>query len=77
MGYSPPVNLLAASVFDSKYMGGDGVERHTSFNRTYVFNLLGGKEWGERTNRILNGGSTGTDHDLSLFYLPGEVSYTD
>src|SRR5690606_11388193 len=45
--------LLTASVFDSKYVGGDGVERHTSFNRNYVINLLGGKEWAVRTNNTI------------------------
>lgn len=44
---------LTASVFDSKYVGGDGVKRHTSFNRNYVINLLGGKEWAVRTNNTI------------------------
>ncbi|MBS2098286.1 TonB-dependent receptor [Carboxylicivirga linearis] len=42
--------MITASIFDSKYKGGDGVERNTSFNRNYVFNLLGGKEWRVREN---------------------------
>lgn len=37
--------MFTASVFDSKYRGGDGIEYNTSFNRNFVFNLLGGKEW--------------------------------
>lgn len=37
--------LLTASLFDSKYKGGDGVERNTMYNQNYVFNILGGKEW--------------------------------
>lgn len=37
--------LLTASVFDSRYRGGDGVWRNSRYNRTYVFNLLAGKEW--------------------------------
>ncbi len=37
--------MFTGSVFDSKYVGGDGVERNTSYNRNYVLNLLGGKEW--------------------------------
>ncbi|MFC2112426.1 carboxypeptidase-like regulatory domain-containing protein [Bacteroidota bacterium] len=36
--------LFTASVFDSKYKGGDGVMRNTAFNGNYVFNLLGGYE---------------------------------
>lgn len=37
--------LLTASVFDSKFVGGDGVERNTAFNSNYVANALAGKEW--------------------------------
>lgn len=37
--------MVTASIFDSKYIGGDGIERNTSFNRNYIFNILGGKEW--------------------------------
>ncbi|MCY1723178.1 TonB-dependent receptor [Prolixibacteraceae bacterium Z1-6] len=37
--------MLTASIFDSKYIGGDGIKRNTSFNRNYVTNFLGGKEW--------------------------------
>nr|WP_321406271.1 TonB-dependent receptor [uncultured Carboxylicivirga sp.] len=37
--------MMTASFFDSKYVGGDKIERSTSFNRNYVINFLGGKEW--------------------------------
>lgn len=37
--------LFTASVFDSKYTGGDGIERNTAYSRNYVFNAMGGKEW--------------------------------
>ena len=37
--------MFTGSIFDSKYIGGDGVERNTSFNRKIVLNMLGGKEW--------------------------------
>jgi hypothetical protein len=37
--------MTTASIFDAKYRGGDGVWRDTRFNRNYVVNLLGGKEW--------------------------------
>jgi len=37
--------LLTASIFDSRYRGGDGVWRNTRLNRSYMFNALGGKEW--------------------------------
>ncbi len=37
--------MVTASVFDSKYKGGDGVWHNTKFNRNYVVNGLIGKEW--------------------------------
>jgi hypothetical protein len=37
--------LVTASVFESKYKGGDGIERNTRFNSNYVFNVLLGKEF--------------------------------
>lgn len=37
--------LVTASVYDSKYVGGDGVERNTIYNGNFVANVLGGKEW--------------------------------
>ena len=37
--------LATASIFDSKYKGGDGVERNSLYNRNYILNLLTGKEW--------------------------------
>jgi hypothetical protein len=37
--------LVTASCFDSRYIGGDGIERNTRFNKNYVINFLVGKEW--------------------------------
>jgi len=37
--------LLTGSVYESKYIGSDGIERNTAFNGKYVFNMLAGKEW--------------------------------
>ena len=47
--------LFTASVFDSKYRGGDGIQRNTRFNTQYVFNLLYGKEWivGKQRNKVI------------------------
>jgi hypothetical protein len=45
--------LVTCSLFDSKYKGGDGIERNTRFNARYVVNLLGGKEWTIRKKNIL------------------------
>lgn len=37
--------LFTASVFDSRYKGGDKVLRNTRFNKNYVVNALFGYEW--------------------------------
>ena len=37
--------LFTSSLYSSKYIGSDGVERNTAFNGRYVFNILAGKEW--------------------------------
>jgi hypothetical protein len=37
--------LATASLFNSTYKGGDGIERNTRFNKNFVGNFLGGKEW--------------------------------
>ena len=55
--------LLTASVFDSKYKGGDGKEYNTRYNKNFVINLLAGKEW--RTGRKNN----------NIFGLNGKVTY--
>lgn len=36
--------LVNTSLYDSKYIGGDGIERNTAFNGNYTFNALGGYE---------------------------------
>ncbi|MCD8235085.1 MAG: carboxypeptidase-like regulatory domain-containing protein [Prevotellaceae bacterium] len=43
--------MFTGSVFSSRYKGGDGVWRNTRYNRNYLFNLLGGKEWMVGKNR--------------------------
>jgi hypothetical protein len=45
--------LVTVSLFDSKYKGGDGIERNTKFNSNYVVNVLAGKEWTIRKKNIL------------------------
>jgi hypothetical protein len=37
--------MITASLFDSRYSGGDGVWHSTKFNRRYIMNGLIGKEW--------------------------------
>lgn len=48
--------LFTASVFESKYTGGDGVWRDSRLNRNFLLNALGGKEWklGKHKQNILN-----------------------
>jgi hypothetical protein len=48
--------LVTVSLFDSKYKGGDSIERNTKYNKNYVFNILGGKEWktGINNKNLLN-----------------------
>lgn len=46
--------MATATLFDSRYRGGDGKWYSTKFNRNFVLNLLGGKEWivGKNKNKI-------------------------
>lgn len=45
--------LVTASVFDSKYKASDGIWRNTRYNKSYVINLLAGKEFVTRKGNIL------------------------
>ncbi|GAH39724.1 unnamed protein product, partial [marine sediment metagenome] len=49
--------MFTASVFDSRYEGGDNIERNSRYNQNFICNLLGGKEWHVRKNNLfsLNG----------------------
>lgn len=48
--------MITASLFDSRYRGGDGVWHNSRFNRKYVLNGLIGKEWmlGRNKQNILS-----------------------
>lgn len=48
--------MVTASVFDSRYSGGDGVWHNTKYNRNFIVNGLIGKEWmmGENKQNILS-----------------------
>lgn len=37
--------LTTVSVFESKYKGSDGIERHSAFSSKFITNVLIGKEW--------------------------------
>lgn len=48
--------MFTGSLFNSRYCGGDQVWHNTKFNRNYILNLLGGKEWmvGRNKQNILS-----------------------
>jgi hypothetical protein len=79
--------MFTASLFDSRYKAGDGVWRNTRYNRRYVFNLLGGKEWmtGRKRQTIFNanvrlsyqGGDRYSPVDLTASQQVGEVMYLE
>lgn len=48
--------MLNGSFFSSRYLGGDNKWRHTLFDRNYIINILGGKEWmlGKSHNNMLS-----------------------
>ena len=45
--------LITTSIFKSKYSGDDGIWRSTKFNKGYVANILFGKEFNLRNNKLL------------------------
>lgn len=77
--------LLTASLFESNYVGGDGVKRNTRFNTGYVVNILAGKEWilGAQKNKILGvngrlnllGGQRMTPVNWEVSEQAGEIVY--
>lgn len=68
--------LFTASVFESKYVAGDNIERQTRYSTNFVVNALFGKEWvlGAKNNKIIGinarlnvlGGQRITPVDVSL-----------
>jgi len=80
--------MITASVFQAKYVGGDDVERSSRYDKNYVVNVLGGKEWkvgkGHKNNTIgINGqfSMIGGDHispvDEEASHLAKEVIYDE
>lgn len=81
--------LCTASLFDSRYRGGDGVWHDTRFNRRYILNLLGGKEWmtghsrrnllGIHAKVTLMGGDrySPVDYKATLAHPDHEVQYDE
>lgn len=52
--------LVTASLYDSKYTGSDRIERNTSYNGNYVFNVLSGKEFKLNTKQSISLGLKAT-----------------
>ncbi len=77
--------LGTLSLFDSKYEGGDGIQRSTRFNKNFVANLLAGKEWntGKLNYLGINGrlyfknGDRTPPFDQEASALKGEVIYDE
>ena len=81
--------MLSGSFFSSKYKGGDGVWRHTAFDRGYIVNMLGGKEWmlGRSGNNMLSVNVKATfqggdryspiDREATLAHPDYEVQYDE
>lgn len=81
--------MLTASVFDSKYRGGNGVWFNTKYNRRFVVNGLVGKEWmlGVQKRNLLSvnlkltyqGGNryTPVDESASLHHVDKEIQYDE
>lgn len=59
--------MVTASVFDSRYCGGDGIWHDTRYNRNFIINGLIGKEWmlGRNKQNVLG-------VNLKLTYQGGE-----
>ncbi|HET6243008.1 MAG: TonB-dependent receptor [Bacteroidetes bacterium] len=81
--------LFTTSLFESKYIGSDGVQRNTSFNGNWIANVLVGKEFkvGNKENKskvftidakVINaGGRRYTPIDLELSEKFGSAVYID
>ncbi len=79
--------LFTASLFESRYRGGDGVWRDTRYDKRWVVNLLGGKEWkvGKEKNDLLGlngrinfmGGDRMTPVDEAASLTAGEIVYDE
>lgn len=81
--------LVTASIFDSKYKGGDGVWYNTKYNSRFVVNGLTGKEWtigikkrnvlGVNLKLTLQGGQrySPVDEASSLLHIDKEIKYDE
>ena len=80
--------MITASVFQANYKGGDDIERSARYDKNYVVNLLGGREWkigrGHKNNSIsingkfsMIGGDRISPVDQEATYAAQEVIYDE
>jgi hypothetical protein len=79
--------LATVSLYNSKYKGGDDIERNTIYNGNYVANILAGKEWqiGKKKVNIFGvngrlytiGGNRTSPVNLEQSLINEEVVYDD
>jgi len=60
--------LFTSSLYQSKYVGSDGIARNTAFNGKYVYNILAGKEW-----KLGSGGRSKITTDFKLTNAGGRA----
>ena len=59
--------LATGSLYNSLYVGSDGIERKTDFNGSYAANLLGGYEWTISDRNVITTG-------IKMTYAGGKLS---
>jgi hypothetical protein len=77
--------LFSGSLYDSKYVGGDGVEHSTAFNGNYAANILGGAEFNLSKKVVLQidakityaGGKRYIPIDLAKSQLAGKAVFDE
>ncbi|MFZ9956635.1 MAG: carboxypeptidase-like regulatory domain-containing protein [Flavobacteriales bacterium] len=77
--------LFSGSLYDSKYVGGDGVEHSTAFNGNYAANILGGAEFNLTKKVVLQidakityaGGKRYIPIDLAKSQLAGKAVFDE
>jgi hypothetical protein len=75
--------LFTASLYESKYIASDGIERNTAFNGNYTVNFLAGKEWtirrknvfGFNVRLVTSGGKRYIPIDFAKSEISGETEY--
>jgi Carboxypeptidase regulatory-like domain len=80
--------LVNGTFYESKYTGGDGIQRDTRYNGNYIFNLTGGKEFhwdkgkknkvlGVNAHLIYRGGFRETPIDIENSAAAGKTIYVE